>query len=119
VVASSSSPAAGPLLGSTITISIGMSTTISITLIQISTTISTTNGSTVTTEQHDDFVTCTGCGRFVLAAEMLERDADATPYEEVDVSDIEGVKDAQVRTVRIEYRCPRCVAGEPEQEIVQ
>jgi len=73
----------------------------------------------VTTETNDDYGTCTDCGRFVLAAEMVELVAEAGPYTDVDVSDIEGVRDCHVRTARIEFRCSECMSAPAEKEIVQ
>ena len=48
-----------------------------------------------------DYVICVGCGHLVPRDNMVERDAEATPYESVDVDDVEGVTECRVRTVRV------------------
>jgi len=73
----------------------------------------------MTTETNDAYCTCLGCGRLVLLAEMVERVAEAGPYQDVDVDDVEGVKDCRVRTARIEFRCSECMSAPAEKEIVQ
>lgn len=56
------------------------------------------------TEQNEAFCTCVGCGHLVPRKSMIERVAEASPYEEVDVSDIPGVSECHIRTERIESR---------------
>ena len=67
----------------------------------------------------DDDCMCLGCGHLVPRAEMLASDIDSPDFEPLDVSDIDGVRAAAVRTVRVEWRCAECSSAPPEREIVQ
>ena len=63
-------------------------------------------------------VVCPVCGRTEDGEHMQAIEVARSEPTEVDVSDIAGVREAFAWAVRLEWRCRRCVAGEPAQENV-